>query len=168
MAGKMYMWSSTEYVKQQLCNLHLVDLAIYVITICVPVEIEMLVDDPKDYEELTDLALELSQDLCIHITEDMLTSAQNNGYSGTKTPDFLKILTVLRYETLTFNLVDTCVNYHVVVLEKYQRFLALTLSRASTQAQCFKTHNYSLGKVAARNYDLLKAHQNTITLVLEI
>lgn len=43
----------------------------------------MLVDDPKDYEELTDLALELSQDLCIHITEDMLTSAQNNGYSGT-------------------------------------------------------------------------------------
>ncbi|XP_053477586.1 FERM domain-containing protein 6 [Ictalurus furcatus] len=45
-------------------------------------EIEMLVDDPKDYEELTDLALELSQDLCIHITEDMLTSAQSNGYSG--------------------------------------------------------------------------------------
>lgn len=46
-------------------------------------EIEMLVDDPKDYEELADLALELSQDLCIHITEDMLTSAQSNGYSGT-------------------------------------------------------------------------------------
>lgn len=55
---------------------------IYVFSICVFVEIEMLVDDPKDYEELTDLALELSQDLCIHITEDMLTSAQNNGYSG--------------------------------------------------------------------------------------
>lgn len=63
-------------------------------TICVAAEIEMLVDDPKDYEELTDLALELSQDLCIHITEDMLTSAQSNGYSGTNThmnkPDFQK------------------------------------------------------------------------------
>ncbi|XP_072534327.1 FERM domain-containing protein 6 [Salminus brasiliensis] len=45
-------------------------------------EIEMLVDDPKDYEELHELALDLSQDLCIHITEDMLTSAQSNGYSG--------------------------------------------------------------------------------------
>ncbi|XP_064177185.1 FERM domain-containing protein 6 [Anguilla rostrata] len=45
-------------------------------------EIEMLVDDPKDYEELHELALELSQDLCIHITEDMLTSGQTNGYSG--------------------------------------------------------------------------------------
>lgn len=45
-------------------------------------EIEMLVDDPKDYEELHELALELSQDLCIHITEDMLTSPQSNGFSG--------------------------------------------------------------------------------------
>ncbi|KAJ8341116.1 hypothetical protein SKAU_G00334070 [Synaphobranchus kaupii] len=45
-------------------------------------EIEMLVDDPKDYEELHELALELRQDLCIHITEDMLTSGQTNGYSG--------------------------------------------------------------------------------------
>ncbi|KAL2098961.1 hypothetical protein ACEWY4_005441 [Coilia grayii] len=45
-------------------------------------EIEMLVDDPKDYEELHELALELNQDLCIHITEDMLTSSQTNGYSG--------------------------------------------------------------------------------------
>ena len=48
----------------------------------VSTEIEMLVDDPKDYEELHELALELNQDLCIHITEDMLTSSQNNGYSG--------------------------------------------------------------------------------------
>ncbi|MGH0183867.1 UNVERIFIED_CONTAM: hypothetical protein FKN15_013267 [Acipenser sinensis] len=32
-------------------------------------EIEMLVDDPKDY-------------LCIHITEDMLSTGQINGYSG--------------------------------------------------------------------------------------
>ena len=52
------------------------------------VEIEMLVDDPKDYEELHEMALELnqdlSQDLCIHITEDMLTMSpdQSNGYSG--------------------------------------------------------------------------------------
>lgn len=44
----------------------------------------MLVDDPKDYEELHELALELNQDLCIHITEDMLTMTpdQTNGYSG--------------------------------------------------------------------------------------
>ncbi|XP_073690999.1 FERM domain-containing protein 6 isoform X2 [Garra rufa] len=42
-------------------------------------EIEMLVDDPKSCEDLHDL--DLSQELCIHITEDML-SAQNNGCSG--------------------------------------------------------------------------------------
>ncbi|XP_059907487.1 FERM domain-containing protein 6 isoform X2 [Gadus macrocephalus] len=47
-------------------------------------EIEMLVDDPKDYEELHEMALELTQDLCIHITEDMLTMSpdQGSGYSG--------------------------------------------------------------------------------------
>uniref|UniRef100_A0A8C6MK11 FERM domain-containing protein 6 n=1 Tax=Nothobranchius furzeri TaxID=105023 RepID=A0A8C6MK11_NOTFU len=38
-------------------------------------EIEMLVDDPKDYEELHEVALE--QELCIHITEDMLTMSIN-------------------------------------------------------------------------------------------
>nr|XP_057913102.1 FERM domain-containing protein 6 isoform X1 [Doryrhamphus excisus]XP_057913103.1 FERM domain-containing protein 6 isoform X1 [Doryrhamphus excisus]XP_057913104.1 FERM domain-containing protein 6 isoform X1 [Doryrhamphus excisus] len=45
-------------------------------------EIEMLVDDPKDYEELSEMALD--QELCIHITEDMLTMSpdQTNGYSG--------------------------------------------------------------------------------------
>uniref|UniRef100_A0A8C6NYP9 FERM domain-containing protein 6 n=1 Tax=Nothobranchius furzeri TaxID=105023 RepID=A0A8C6NYP9_NOTFU len=45
-------------------------------------EIEMLVDDPKDYEELHEVALE--QELCIHITEDMLTMSpdQTNGLSG--------------------------------------------------------------------------------------
>uniref|UniRef100_A0A3Q3KI36 FERM domain containing 6 n=1 Tax=Mastacembelus armatus TaxID=205130 RepID=A0A3Q3KI36_9TELE len=45
-------------------------------------EIEMLVDDPKDYEELHEMALD--QELCIHITEDMLTMSpdQTNGYSG--------------------------------------------------------------------------------------
>lgn len=49
----------------------------------VPAEIEMLVDDPKDYEELHEMALD--QELCIHITEDMLTMSpdQTNGYSGT-------------------------------------------------------------------------------------
>ncbi|CAL9687310.1 unnamed protein product [Knipowitschia caucasica] len=45
-------------------------------------EIEMLVDDPKDYEELHEMVLD--QDLCIHITEDMLTMSPEhyNGYSG--------------------------------------------------------------------------------------
>ncbi|XP_061699892.1 FERM domain-containing protein 6 [Syngnathoides biaculeatus] len=45
-------------------------------------EIEMLVDDPKDYEELSETALD--QELCIHITEDMLTMSpdHNNGFSG--------------------------------------------------------------------------------------
>lgn len=45
-------------------------------------EIEMLVDDPKDYEELHEMALD--QELCIHITEDMLTlyPDQTSGYSG--------------------------------------------------------------------------------------
>lgn len=43
----------------------------------------MLVDDPKDYEELHEMALD--QELCIHITEDMLTMSpdQTNGFSGT-------------------------------------------------------------------------------------
>ncbi|KAM9777769.1 FERM domain-containing protein 6 [Neosynchiropus ocellatus] len=45
-------------------------------------EIEMLVDDPKDYEELSEIALD--QELCIHITEDMLTMSPDptSGYSG--------------------------------------------------------------------------------------
>ncbi|XP_054651755.1 FERM domain-containing protein 6 isoform X2 [Dunckerocampus dactyliophorus] len=45
-------------------------------------EIEMLVDDPKDYEELSEMSLD--QELCIHITEDMLTMSpdQINGYSA--------------------------------------------------------------------------------------
>lgn len=46
-------------------------------------EIEMLVDDPKDYEELHEMALD--QELCIHITEDMLTMSpdQTSRFSGT-------------------------------------------------------------------------------------
>lgn len=56
-------------------------------TVCCS-EIEMLVDDPKDYEELHEMALD--QELCIHITEDMLTMSpdQSNGYSGTDLPRF--------------------------------------------------------------------------------
>uniref|UniRef100_A0A8C1USE8 FERM domain containing 6 n=1 Tax=Cyprinus carpio TaxID=7962 RepID=A0A8C1USE8_CYPCA len=42
-------------------------------------EIEMLVDDPKSCEDLHDI--DLNQELCIHITEDML-SAQNSGCYG--------------------------------------------------------------------------------------
>ncbi|XP_053330887.1 FERM domain-containing protein 6 isoform X1 [Spea bombifrons] len=41
-------------------------------------EIEMLVDDPKDL----DLPLDISPDLCIYITEDMLSSQQLNGHTG--------------------------------------------------------------------------------------
>lgn len=54
-------------------------------------EIEMLVDDPKDYEELHEMALD--QELCIHITEDMLTMSpdQSNGYSGTDTVSMISV-----------------------------------------------------------------------------
>lgn len=47
----------------------------------------MLVDDPKDYEELHEMVLD--QELCIHITEDMLTMSpdQTNGFSGTSHSD---------------------------------------------------------------------------------
>lgn len=53
----------------------------------------MLVDDPKDYEELHEMVLD--QELCIHITEDMLTMSPDptNGYSGTiTTPCFCSAL----------------------------------------------------------------------------
>lgn len=58
----------------------------------------MLVDDPKDYEELHEMALD--QELCIHITEDMLTMSpdQTNGYSGT---DAVSSLTYLHLKLLT-------------------------------------------------------------------
>ncbi|XP_029454198.1 FERM domain-containing protein 6 isoform X2 [Rhinatrema bivittatum] len=45
-------------------------------------QIEMLVDDPRDLELMSDMALEVSPDLCIYITEDMLMSQQLNGHSG--------------------------------------------------------------------------------------
>lgn len=53
-------------------------------------EIEMLVDDPKDYEELHEMALD--QELCIHITEDMLTMSpdQTSGFSGTSRSDVVR------------------------------------------------------------------------------
>lgn len=49
----------------------------------------MLVDDPKDYEELHEMALD--RELCIHITEDMLTMSpdQTNGFSGSSRTDVL-------------------------------------------------------------------------------
>ncbi|XP_072895936.1 FERM domain-containing protein 6 [Hemitrygon akajei] len=45
-------------------------------------EIEMLVDDPKDLEQMNELAPDVSADMCIHITEEMLMSRQLNGHSG--------------------------------------------------------------------------------------
>ncbi|XP_043553568.1 FERM domain-containing protein 6 isoform X1 [Chiloscyllium plagiosum] len=45
-------------------------------------EIEMLVDDPKDLEQVHDLAPEVNPDMCIHITEEMLMSRQLNGHAG--------------------------------------------------------------------------------------
>ncbi|XP_036292862.1 FERM domain-containing protein 6 isoform X9 [Pipistrellus kuhlii] len=45
-------------------------------------EIEMLVDDPRDLEQLNEDSLEVSPDMCIYITEDMLLSRKLNGHSG--------------------------------------------------------------------------------------
>ncbi|XP_038612246.1 FERM domain-containing protein 6 isoform X2 [Tachyglossus aculeatus] len=45
-------------------------------------EIEMLVDDPRDLEQLNEEALDVSPDMCIYITEDMLMSRKLNGHSG--------------------------------------------------------------------------------------
>ncbi|XP_071413312.1 FERM domain-containing protein 6 isoform X2 [Pithys albifrons albifrons] len=43
-------------------------------------EIEMLVDDPRELEEAGDM--EVSPDMCVYITEDMLLSRKFNGHSG--------------------------------------------------------------------------------------
>lgn len=65
----------------------------------------MLVDDPKDYEELHEMVLD--QELCIHITEDMLTMSpdQSNGYSGISlflnAIIFLLLLTFRRQNAVT-------------------------------------------------------------------
>ncbi|XP_053883348.1 FERM domain-containing protein 6 [Malaclemys terrapin pileata] len=45
-------------------------------------EIEMLVDDPRELEQTNESPLEVSPDMCIYITEDMLTSRKFNGHSG--------------------------------------------------------------------------------------
>uniref|UniRef100_A0A8C3LWV6 FERM domain containing 6 n=1 Tax=Chrysolophus pictus TaxID=9089 RepID=A0A8C3LWV6_CHRPC len=45
-------------------------------------EIEMLVDDPRELERAGELALEVSPDMCVYITEDMLLSRKFNGHSG--------------------------------------------------------------------------------------
>ncbi|XP_003471871.1 FERM domain-containing protein 6 isoform X2 [Cavia porcellus] len=45
-------------------------------------EIEMLVDDPRDLEPMHEDSLEVSPDMCIYITEDMLLSRKLNGHSG--------------------------------------------------------------------------------------
>ncbi|XP_005376847.1 PREDICTED: FERM domain-containing protein 6 isoform X3 [Chinchilla lanigera] len=45
-------------------------------------KIEMLVDDPRDLEPMHEDSLEVSPDMCIYITEDMLVSRKLNGHSG--------------------------------------------------------------------------------------
>ncbi|XP_074146640.1 FERM domain-containing protein 6 isoform X2 [Sminthopsis crassicaudata] len=45
-------------------------------------EIEMLVDDPRDLEQINEEAVDVNPDMCIYITEDMLMSQKLNGYSG--------------------------------------------------------------------------------------
>ncbi|XP_074069452.1 FERM domain-containing protein 6 isoform X1 [Macrotis lagotis] len=45
-------------------------------------EIEMLVDDPRELEQINEETVEVSPDMCIYITEDMLMSQKINGYSG--------------------------------------------------------------------------------------
>lgn len=42
----------------------------------------MLVDDPRDLEPMHEDSLEVSPDMCIYITEDMLLSRKLNGHSG--------------------------------------------------------------------------------------
>ncbi|XP_053141638.1 FERM domain-containing protein 6 isoform X2 [Hemicordylus capensis] len=46
-------------------------------------EIEMLVDDPRDIEPTSETSLDdISPDVCIYITEDMLMARKFNGHSG--------------------------------------------------------------------------------------
>lgn len=45
-------------------------------------EIEMLVDDPRDLEQMNEESLEVSPDMCVYITEDMLLSRELGGHSG--------------------------------------------------------------------------------------
>lgn len=57
-------------------------------------EIEMLVDDPRDLERMNEESLEVSPDMCIYITEDMLLSRKLNGHSGELLRDVLQECTV--------------------------------------------------------------------------
>ncbi|XP_076982887.1 FERM domain-containing protein 6 isoform X4 [Tamandua tetradactyla] len=45
-------------------------------------EIEMLVDDPRDLEHMAGGSPDVSADVCIYITEDMLASRKLSGHSG--------------------------------------------------------------------------------------
>lgn len=58
-------------------------------------EIEMLVDDPRDLEQLNEDSLEVSPDMCIYITEDMLLSRKLNGHSGELPGEFSSAVWVL-------------------------------------------------------------------------
>lgn len=49
-------------------------------TLPLPAEIEMLVDDPRELEQAGEM--EVSPDMCVYITEDMLLSRKFNGHSG--------------------------------------------------------------------------------------
>lgn len=52
-----------------------------------PAEIEMLVDDPRELEQAGEM--EVSPDMCVYITEDMLLSRKFNGHSGKAATAFL-------------------------------------------------------------------------------
>lgn len=52
-----------------------------------PAEIEMLVDDPRELEQAGEM--EVSPDMCVYITEDMLLSRKFNGHSGKAAATFL-------------------------------------------------------------------------------
>ncbi|CAM4725853.1 unnamed protein product [Leuciscus chuanchicus] len=87
-------------------------------------EIEMLVDDPKTCEDLHDL--ELSQELCIHITEDML-SAQNNGCSG---------LVVKEVGSSTSSSSETIVRMRGQSIECLPQVQLYTHTHTQTNTQC--------------------------------
>lgn len=47
----------------------------------------MLVDDPRELEQAGEM--EVSPDMCVYITEDMLLSRKFNGHSGKVVPSLL-------------------------------------------------------------------------------
>jgi len=56
-------------------------------TSSLPAEIEMLVDDPRELEQAGEM--EVSPDMCVYITEDMLLSRKYNGHSGEAVAAFI-------------------------------------------------------------------------------